>query len=316
LPARNITIRPGLASYYSQFFTIAQLAKYSSTTFENPRSQVGSIGVEREVMPRLVVSADYVKQHWTGIDRWVDLNAPSFFLRTAPGQVRATPAADATRPIAPVTGGYRAIYVAENLGAADYDGMTLAARWHNEKMFASMSYTLSKATNTTEPDGPFLIGPNDFNELNQEERAPSALDQRHRAVFTLTHRLPYDLMIGTIAQFGSARPFTATTGVDNNGDGLNNDRPVINGQVVARNAFRGTGMSDVTLFGEGKLLHGQRTATLRVEVFNLFNHANVLGRNYVYGDAATPQPTFGLALPGLANVEPGRMLQAQLKYSF
>jgi len=30
----------------------------------------------------------------------------------------------------------------------------------------------------------------------------------------------------------SARPFTATTGVDNNGDGLNNDRPVINGVVI------------------------------------------------------------------------------------
>jgi hypothetical protein len=316
LPARDISIRPGMSTFYSQFFTIAQLAKYSNATFENPRSQTGSIGVEREVMPRLIVSADYVKQHWTGLDRWTDLNAPSFFLRTKPGQVRTTTAANATRPIVPVAGGYRQIWVAENLGDADYDGMTLAARWQNAKMFASMSYTLSKATNTTEPDGPFIPGPNDFNELNQEERAPSALDQRHRAVFTVTHRLPYDLMIGTIAQFASARPLTAITGVDNNGDGLNNDRPVINGQVVGRNAFRGTGMSDVTLFGEGKLLHGQRTATLRLEVFNLFNHANVVGRNMVYGDAATPLPTFGLALPGLANIDPGRMVQAQLKYSF
>src|SRR5262245_13878099 len=221
LPARTISIRPGMATFYSQFFTIAQLSKYSNATFENPRSQVGSIGVEREVMPRLLVSADYVTQHWTGIDRWTDLNAPSFFLRTRPGQVRTTTAADATRPIVPVVGGYRQIYVAENLGTADYDGMTLAARWHNEKMFASVSYTISKATNTIEPDAVGVVGPNDFNELNQEERAPSALDQRHRAVFTLTHRLPYDLMIGTIAQFGSARPLTAVTGVDTNGDGHN-----------------------------------------------------------------------------------------------
>ena len=34
---------------------------------------------------------------------------------------------------------------------------------------------------------------------------------------------------GTLSQFASARPFNATTGVDNNGDGANNDRPVING---------------------------------------------------------------------------------------
>ena len=38
--------------------------------------------------------------------------------------------------------------------------------------------------------------------------------------------------------FASARPFNATTGVDNNGDGINNDRPVINGAVISKSAFR------------------------------------------------------------------------------
>jgi len=315
LPARNITIRPGLASYYGQFFTIAQLAQYSSATFENPRSQVGSLGVEREVLPRLFASVDYVKQHWTGLGRLSDLNAPSFFLRTAPGQARTPTAADATRPIVPVAGGFRQINVIENFGTADYDGLQMAARWRNEKMYVSMSYTLSKATNTTEPDGS-SAGPNDYNQLGEEERGPSALDQRHRAVFTMTYRLPFDLMVGTVSQFGSARPLNATTGADNNGDGVNNDRPVINGQVVGRYAFRGTGTSDVMLFGEGKLLTGPRPVTLRLEVFNLFNHANVFGRNGVYGDAAAPLPTFGLALPGLPSLDPGRMLQVQVRFNF
>ena len=315
LPARNITIRPGRASHYSQFFNIAQLADYSEATFENPRSQVGSIGIEREVLPRLFVAADYVKQHWTGLERGIDLNAPAFFLRTLPGQTRTAAAADATRLIVPVNGGFRQINVIANQGIADYDGLQMAARWRNEKMFASLSYTISKATNTSEPDGN-LVGPNDFNALGEVERGPSALDQRHRSVFTFTYRLPHDLLVGTVSQFGSARPFNATTGVDNNGDGSFNDRPVINGQIVDRYAFRGTGTSDVTLFGEGKLLTGPRSATLRIEVFNLMNHANILGRNGIYGDAAAPLPSFGLALPGLANIEPGRMLQVQLRYSF
>jgi hypothetical protein len=315
LPARSIVIRPGLASHYSQFFNIAQLVDYSSATFENPRSQVGSLGIETEVIPRLFVAVDYVKQHWTDLDRSVDLNAPAFFLRTAPGQSRTAAAADATRPIVPVNGGFRQIHVIENLGTADYDGLQMSARWRNEKMFASLSYTVSKATNTSEPDGN-LVGPNDYNALLEEERGPSALDQRHRAVMTFTYRLPYDLLVGTVSQFGSARPFNATTGVDNNGDGGFNDRPVIDGKVVGRYAFRGTGTSDVSLFGEGKLLTGPRSATLRIEVFNLFNHANILGRNGTFGDAAAPLPTFGLALPGLANIDPGRMLQVQLRYSF
>ena len=315
LPARNIIIRPGQASYYAQFFRIAQLVGYSSATFENPRSQVGSIGIEREVMPRLFVSADYVKQHWTGLDRSVDLNAPMFFLRTAPSQVRTTAAADTLRPIVPVNGGFRQVNVIENFGTADYDGLQMMARWRNERAIVTVSYTLSSATNTTEPDGN-AAGPNDFNQLGEEERGPSILDQRHRSVFTFSYLLPYDITVGTVAQFASARPFNATTGVDNNGDGINDDRPVINGAVVGRYAFRGTPTSEVAIFGEGKLLTGPRNATLRIEAFNLFNHANILGRNGTYGDAATPLPTFGLALSGLANIDPGRMLQVQVRFRF
>ena len=315
LPARNVTIRPGRASLYQQFFDVTKLLGYSIATFENPRSQVGSIGAEREVFPRLVVAVDYVKQHWTGLDRWVDLNAPSLFLRTAPGQVRATAATDATRPIAPVNGGFRQISVVENLGTADYDGLQTMARWRNERAFVSISYTLSKATNTTEPDGNGA-GQNDFSQLGEAERGPSILDERHRTVLSFTYRLPYDITVGTVSQFASARPFNATTGADNNGDGNNNDRPVINGRVAGRYAFRGTPTSEVALFGEGKLLTGRRNATLRVEVFNVLNHTNILGRNGTYGDTTTPLPTFGLALAGLANVDPGRMLQFQVRYNF
>jgi hypothetical protein len=315
LPARNITIRPGMASYYSQFFDITKLAGYSSATFVNPKSQVGSIGVEREVRPRLFVSVDYVKQHWDGLDRTIDLNAPSFFGRSAPGQVRSVAAADATRPILPVNGGYRQINVIENLGVADYDGLQTMVRWQNDHASVSVSYTLSKATNTTEPDGNGA-GQNDFNQLGEEERGPSLLDQRHRGVFTFTYRLPYHVSAGTVVQLASARPFNATTGVDNNGDGNNNDRPVIDGAVVSRYAFRGTPTSDVAVFGDwGVALAGHRF-TLRGEIFNLFNHANVLGRNGTYGDATTPLSTFGQASPGLANVDPGRMVQLQVRFNF
>ena len=79
LPARNITIRPGMASYYGQFFDITKLPGYAGATFVNPKSQVASIGIERELMPKLFVAVDYVTQHWTGLDRTVDLNAPSLF---------------------------------------------------------------------------------------------------------------------------------------------------------------------------------------------------------------------------------------------
>src|ERR1044071_179734 len=230
LPARDITIRGGRRDFY-----VAQFARYGLNfnllpnypdELVNPRSQVFSIGAEREVVEGLFVGGDYVHQHLSGIDRTVDLNAPAPFDRTAPGQVRSVAAANATRPILPVNGGVRQVNVLTNLGVADYDGLqTLVTYRGNRKLFASVSYTLSKATNTTEPDGNG-IGPNDNNisRLGEEEGGPSVVAQRHRAVISFLYRFPLNFTAGTVSMFASARPFNSTTGVDNNGDGANNDR--------------------------------------------------------------------------------------------
>jgi hypothetical protein len=40
-----------------------------------------------------------------------------------------------------------------NLGVADYNGLQTQITWRHSRMYAALSYTLSKATNTTEPDG-------------------------------------------------------------------------------------------------------------------------------------------------------------------
>src|SRR5262249_15265926 len=131
--------------------------------FENPRSQVATIGAEREVVKGLFAGADYVHQHWTNLDRSVDLNAPTPFDRTAPGQTRSVAAANATRPIVPVNGGVRSVNVLMNLGTADYDGLQTQISYRgSQRFYAALSYTLAKATNTTEPDGNG-INPNDPN---------------------------------------------------------------------------------------------------------------------------------------------------------
>ena len=328
LPARDITILPGERAFYE-----AQFAKYGLNfdklpsypdELRNPRSQVVSIGAEREFAHGLFVSADYVHQRWTDLVRTVDLNAPSPFDRTAPGQTRSVAAANATRPILPAAGGIRQVNVLTNLGEADYNGLQTQITYRgNSKLYAALSYTLSKATNTTEPDGNG-IGPNDSSlaRLGEVERGPSLLDQRHRAVLTLTYQLPWSLTAGTVTQYASARPFNSTTGIDNNGDGINNDRPVVNGQVISKSAFRGTPTSDVSAFLEGRI----HNFVIRVEGFNLFNHGNYLGRGQtVYGDTGTPNSTFGQlaaagtatnAIPAFANIDPPRMYQLLVRYVF
>jgi len=333
LPARDITIKAGLRNFYQ-----AQFAKYGLNfdllpnypdRLENPRSHVASIGAEREFVRGLFVGADYVHQHLTGIDRTVDLNAPSPFDRTAPGQTRSVAAANATRPILPVNGGVRAVNVLANLGVADYDGLQTQISFRGyRRMYAAISYTLSKATNTREPDGNG-IGPNQntFERQGEFEHGPSLLDQRHRAVITFSYQLPLNITAGTLSQFASARPFNATTGVDNNGDGSNNDRPVVNGKILEKSFFRGTPTSEVALFVESRIKTSESTAILlRLEGFNIFNHGNYLGRGQtVYGNTATPNPTFGqfvsvgtaaTAIPAFANIDPPRMFQLQARFIF
>jgi hypothetical protein len=334
LPARDITIRAGLRDFYRQ-----QFAKFGLNfdlipnypdKLVNPRSQVFTFGAEREFFKGFFFGADYVRQHWTNLDRTVDLNAPAPFARTAPGQVRTVAAANLTRPILPVPGGVRQVNVIMNLGVADYNGLQTQFSYRgNRRMYASVSYTFAKATNTFEPDGNG-IGPNESNitQLGEIERGPSVVDQRHRGVITFHYRFPWDITAGTLTTLASARPFNATTGIDNNGDGINHDRPVINGVIISKSAFRGSPTSEVAAFVEKRFRTSEHTnILLRLEGFNLLNHGNYLGRGVtVYGDALTAVPTFGQfvgavgtspnAIPAFANIDPPRMFQVQARFTF
>ena len=334
LPARDITIRAGLRDFYREQFSrfglnFDRLSNYSDKLV-NPRSQVLSLGAEHEFFKGMFFGADYVHQRWSNLDRTVDLNAPTAFTRTAPGQTRSVAAANLTRPILPVAGGVRQVNVIMNLGVANYDGLQTQFSYRgNRKMYASVSYTLSKATNTFEPDGNG-IGPNESNisQLGEIERGPSVVDQRHRAVVTFYYRFPWDFTAGTLSMFASSRPFNATTGIDNNGDGANNDRPVINGAIISKSAFRGTPTSEVAAFVEKRFRTSEHTSILiRLEGFNLFNHGNFLGRGVtVYGDGTVAAPTFGQfvggvgsstnAIPAFANIDPPRMFQVQARFTF
>ena len=142
------------------------------------------------------------------------------------------------------------------------------------------------------------------------------------------YNLPWNFTAGTLMQFASARPFNSTTGVDNNGDGIQNDRPVINGGVIGKSYFRGRGTQDVSIYVQNRIRLGERAGlTLRLEGFNIFNHANMLARGVtVYGNGAAANNDFGrfvsvgaadtVAIPAFANIDPPRMFQLQARFSF
>lgn len=307
LPARDVTIRPGMASYYSQFFDVSKLRFYPSE-LKNPRTQLATLGVERQLAQHWFLSADLVDSHTDDILWNLDANAPEFYARTAPGQSRPATTADNSRPIVPVPNGYRRILVTTNFGEAKYRAAQLNLRRTFEDRYGVLaSYTWSHSTNNIE-DGAPGGDPNDVNAFNAEW-ADSLLNQTHRGVLTAWRRIPFGIVLGGVASAASGRPYNITTGADNNGDAATTDRPVVNGQVIGRNTGRGSSLYQLDAFVEKTFpaFSGAQLA-VRAEAFNLTNHANIVGRNGVYGNdlSGIPLATLGTANGGIANVEPGR----------
>lgn len=136
---------------------------------------------------------------------------------------------------------------------------------------------------------------NVHNPFGPGDHGPSGEDIRHRFVLVGVLQLPWKLEASAISQFESARPFTMTTPFDVNGDGVANDRAVVNGVQTTLDEFRGSPFYQVDLRVSRNIALSERF-TLRpfAEFFNVFNRQNP-GNNYVADISALPLPVNNLA---------------------
>jgi hypothetical protein len=210
--------------------------------------------------------------------------------------------------------------------------------WAKIGMFMlGASYVLSKTTDET--DGPTGLPADNFD--LRGERGPSSQDTRHRFNLLSTVRLTKSLSFSAVFTASSARPYNITTGFDDNGDTIVNDRPV----GVSRNSARGAGQWDLSSrlsysFGFGKKAESQvagrpqariirgggdsggmlgmigsmteaSNKRFQTEFFlqatNLFNHANLIDFCGV-----RTSPFFGQAIAAL----PGRRIETGMRFSF
>jgi hypothetical protein len=189
--------------------------------------------------------------------------------------------------------------------------------------------------NTNEADSPFSLPANNFD--LRAERGPAASDMRHLISGFVSKRLPAGFAISTIFQATSALPYNITTGFDNNGDTVINDRPAGAGRNSARGAARweiGSRLSWGIDFGPNQQataagpqirimrvgggdgaaapsLPGAATKKYRMEfyaqAFNLLNHAN-LG---VFSGVQT-SPFFAQA----TSAQPPRRIELGMRVNF
>jgi hypothetical protein len=179
-----------------------------------------NVAIDRQLPGNVRVSAMFVRRRGSHGLRGVNLNAPR------PDGTRPDPTAG------PITG-------VESIAASSFDGMFLNLNYARpeQRIFIGMNYALSKSIDET--DGPFAL-PADNNNL-AAERGPSATDARHRFTSLASFPLVKRLMIGTAVRVQSALPYNITTGLDDNGDTVSNDRPA----GVTRNSARGSMLVDI-----------------------------------------------------------------------
>lgn len=335
VPLRSLYIRPGRARYYNQFFPTGTLAGYPKA-LKNPYNEQWTLGIQRQLAPMWVMSADYLGSHTVKIVRPLDVDAPSSFIRTQPGEVRSAQAANCTRPYwiwwfaqhnatCELSGGnaarppYSVIQSDVNDGMGYYEALEVNLNYRATNGSALLaSYTYSHALDTVDPDIP-NENPNDPRMTGIDELGNAIFDQRHRAVVSGVFVAAFGITAGGVATFASGLPYNYVTGVNNSGDtGATADRPVINGQIVGRNTGHGTPIYDVSPFLGKRIALGPDGlyANLRAEAFNVLNHRNFVGFSGTYGNGAAPGQGFGAPLPGVTNQLPARELQFSAQFDF
>jgi len=257
-----------------------------------------SFGIERQITSKSTFSATYIGTKGVDLFRSRDINAP-------------LPPLYEARPETTI-GQERQI---ESDGYQKGNALELIFRGKPSKYFSGQAqYTLGKTYNNT---GGITYFPGNSN-YPWLDWARSDNDRRHKFDLLGTF-VPTDLFsLGVALQAYSGKPVNVTTGLDSNGDGVFNDRPIAG--FAPRNSLHGPGLLNLDMnvehdfhFHKDKEKKGGQTFTVALNVFNILNHVNDVTYNGVIGpDGGPVNPNFGQ--PSAAY--PARRFQLNLEYKF
>ena len=233
----------------------------------SPWTEQVSVGYVLSLPADISVGLDYVHTRGRNLIRRVDTNAPT---SVAPGVQRSVAAADATRPIVPAAGGFRLIEQDQSSGRSTFDGLYVNVRKRfSHRLAFDVAYTLSRVRNNTDD---INFRPVDSRDPDAE-LAPSLNDRRHVLAVNGLVRLPFDVDLAPVLFVSSGQPLDITTGRDDNGDTIFNDRPA----GVSRNSERTDGFVQFDLGASRRVSLGRASVVLRADVFNVFNRTNFSG---------------------------------------
>ncbi|MCC7125225.1 MAG: TonB-dependent receptor [Acidobacteria bacterium] len=186
-----------------------------------PVIQQASIGLDRPLTAWASVRADYMWTRGSNTLRSINVNAPI----------------DGVRPN-PLAGNITEIQ-SNGRRASDRLSIGINARHDRSRLFTNVMYQLQSVRNYSDSATSL---PADSTNPNLDW-GPSAQDVRHRLFVNINAPIWYGVRAGFNMQVASAPPYTVTTGRDDNGDTVFNDRPA----GVDRNSERGASTVNASL---------------------------------------------------------------------
>jgi len=232
----------------------------------SPWTEQASGGYSLALTDQMTLNVDYVHGRGRNLIRRIDTNAPS---PTGTGG-RSVAEADATRPIVPVAGGTRLVEQDQSSGHSRFDALYVNARQALSHGVAfDFAYTLSRVENDTDD---INFRPVDSRRPDAEV-APSLNDRRHVIAINGLVRAPLGIDVVPVLFLSSGQPLNVTTGRDDNGDTIFNDRPA----GIPRNSERTSGFAQFDIGLIRRFQIGPAALEARAEVFNVFNRTNFSG---------------------------------------
>jgi len=271
---------------------------------ENLQSAAYTGGVSQALSNALAIHVDGVYNHMSKVPMSVDIN-PRSGLTTG---TRALPQ-------------FARILQAQSIGFMDYKALLVRLEKRLERNYMYLvSYTLADTNGNVNNSGGTQSVVTDSAHINFDE-GPNNSDRRHTLVASGSFMLPADVVVGGVFSYRSTMPFSATAGIDINGDGNNTDyvpgttRNVFNrgddaSALAAVNAYRATaGLAAISpTFSTNEFisldlraskaipLSAGRRVELIAQVFNVMNRTNILAawttnvRSPAFGTSVSAAP--------------------------
>lgn len=316
-----VVMNPGYPDPFSGSLTQETLPPSKYTLADGlvlPKRTVALFAVTQQITPALMLNASYNHQHGWDRFRGLNVNAPRDGVRPDPELGNITQVESTARME----------------GDTFSAGLNVNLPARRTFLFANYAWNNSR----NDADGPFSVPADTYDLAAEWGRAGGV--PRHAGSAVLNTTLVKSLRLGVSATARSGAPYSVTTGRDDNGDAVFNDRPA----GTPRNSVTGSAVWDMAArltytfgFGErpasgggaggqmvvmrmgggaGDLLGGlggggAENKRIRIELFvsasNVLNHVNAMG----YSGVMT-SPFFGKATVA----GPARKLDVGMKIGF